>query len=129
MVNGNSASASEIVAGSIQDGKVGTLVGTRTYGKGLVQTIIPLTNDEAVKITTQHYFTRDKRDINVRHDENGHAVGGSGGIVPDVFVDFTEKDFEAQRDAARLDPQDKPAIHKLDPQLQRGLAILRGRLK
>ena len=63
LVNGNSASASEIVAGSIQDGKVGTLVGTRTYGKGLVQTIIPLSNDEAVKITTQHYFTRDKRDI------------------------------------------------------------------
>lgn len=125
LVNGNSASASEIVAGSIQDGKAGTLIGTRTYGKGLVQTIIPLTGDEAVKITTQHYFTRDKHDINVRHDEFGHAVGGSGGVVPDITVEFTEKDFAAQQDAARRAPNDRAAIRKLDPQLQKALEVLR----
>ena len=67
--------------------------------------------------------------FNVRHDENGRAVGGSGGIVPDVVVEFTDKDFEAQRDASRRDPQDKIAVHKFDPQLQKGLEILRGRLK
>jgi carboxyl-terminal processing protease len=125
LVNGNSASASEIVAGSIQDGKAGILVGTRTYGKGLVQTIIPLTGEEAVKITTQHYFTRDKRDINVRHDEFGHAVGGTGGIVPDITVEFTDKDSEAQREAARRNSDDRAAIRRLDPQLQKALEILR----
>ena len=73
LVNGGSASASEIVAGAIQDAHAGKLVGTTTYGKGLVQTIIPLADDSAVKITTQHYFTRDKHDINKKRDANGQT--------------------------------------------------------
>jgi carboxyl-terminal processing protease len=65
LVNGSSASASEIVSGAIQDAGVGKLLGTTTFGKGLVQTIFPLdSGDSAVKITTQHYFTRNKHDIN-----------------------------------------------------------------
>jgi carboxyl-terminal processing protease len=128
LVNGNSASSSEIVSGAIQDSGAGVLVGTRTYGKGLVQTIIPLAGDAAVKITTQHYYTRNKSDINVRRDEDGHALGGSGGIAPNYMVDFTDREYEAQREVARTDPQNKAAIHKKDPQLQKGIAVLKAKL-
>ena len=72
LINGGSASASEIVSGAVQDGGTGFLIGTRTFGKGLVQTIIPLQEGEgAVKITTQRYYTRSKRDINTFRDESG----------------------------------------------------------
>ena len=128
LVNGSSASASEIVAGAIQDAHAATLVGTRTYGKGLVQTIIPLENDAAVKITTQHYFTRDKHDINVHRDPDGRPASTNGGVVPDVVVEFTERDIAAQREALRTNPQDKTAADRLDPQLRRGLDILTAKL-
>ncbi len=129
LVNGGSASASEIVAGAIQDGKAGQLVGTRTYGKGLVQTIIPLNGDAAVKITTQHYFTRGKHDINIKRDEDGRALSGTGGIQPDVLMDFTDADAARQRDITRDDPQNRAAIDHLDPQIQKGLEVLRAHLK
>jgi carboxyl-terminal processing protease len=128
LVNGNSASSSEIVSGAIQDSGAGVLVGTRTYGKGLVQTIIPLAGDSAVKITTQHYYTRNKNDINVKRDEEGHTVGGSGGILPNYPVDFTDQQYEALREVTRTDPQNKAAIHKKDPQLQKGIAVLKAKL-
>jgi carboxyl-terminal processing protease len=129
LVNDGSASASEIVAGAIQDARAGTLVGERTYGKGLVQTIIPLGDDSAVKITTQHYFTRDKHDINRKRDADGRAIPGSGGIVPNYPVAFTDAQMEAQRDVVRANPQDKAAINRMDPQLQKALALARERLK
>jgi C-terminal processing protease CtpA/Prc len=129
LVNGGSASASEIVAGAIQDGKAGTLVGTRTYGKGLVQTIIPLNGDAAVKITTQHYFTRAKHDINLKRDDDGHALSGTGGIVPDVTVDFSDADYAKQREATRTEPQNRALIDRYDPQVQKGIELLRNRLK
>jgi carboxyl-terminal processing protease len=123
LVNGNSASASEIVSGAIQDSGVGKLLGTTTYGKGLVQTIFPLdSGDSAVKITTQHYYTRDKHDINKKLDANGKQI--SGGIKPDYVVELTDKDLDAQRDALRKDPQDRVAFNKLDPQLRRADEIL-----
>lgn len=128
LVNGGSASASEIVCGAIQDAKMGTLIGTRTFGKGLVQTIIPLGDESAVKITTQHYFTRERHDINQKRDADGRPIPGSGGVIPDMVVEFTEKDVEAQREVIRKNPQDKAAITKMDPQLQKALATLRGKL-
>lgn len=64
MVNGDSASASEILAGALQDNKRALLVGDKTYGKGLVQTVYPLGNGGALKLTTQKYFTPDGTDIN-----------------------------------------------------------------
>ncbi len=64
MVNGDSASASEILAGALQDNKRALLVGEKTYGKGLVQTVYPLGNGGALKLTTQKYFTPDGTDIN-----------------------------------------------------------------
>ena len=72
--SGGSASAAEIVAGALQDQHRGVLVGTKTFGKGSVQTIIPLQNDDAIKITTARYYTPSGRSIQAE------------GIVPDVTL-------------------------------------------
>jgi carboxyl-terminal processing protease len=74
LVNGHTASASEITSGAIQDSAVGTIMGTKTFGKGVVQTLFPLGDGSAVKITTARYLTPHNRDIN-------HL-----GITPDVVV-------------------------------------------
>ena len=76
LVNQYTASASEITAGALQDDGVGVLVGTRTYGKGVMQTLTPLPGGAAIKITTAHYLTPRRRDINLK------------GIEPDVRVDL-----------------------------------------
>lgn len=64
LVNGNSASASEILSGALHDNKRALLVGEKTFGKGLVQTVYPLNDGSALKLTTQKYFTPDGTDIN-----------------------------------------------------------------
>ena len=63
LVNGGSASASEIVAGCLQDLKRAELVGTKTYGKGSVQSILPLRDGSAIRLTTAKYFTHSHRTI------------------------------------------------------------------
>lgn len=75
LVNGGSASASEIVAGALQDHNRATIVGTRTFGKGLVQTVMPLSRGRAIKLTTSHYFTPSGDSIN------------DVGVTPDVYVE------------------------------------------
>jgi carboxyl-terminal processing protease len=75
LVNGGSASASEIVAGALQDHKRAVILGTRTFGKGSVQTILPLTNDTALKLTTARYYTPSGRSIQAE------------GIEPDIVLD------------------------------------------
>jgi carboxyl-terminal processing protease len=77
LVNGGSASASEIVAGALQDHKRAVIMGTQTFGKGSVQTIIPLSNNTAVKLTTARYYTPSGRSIQAK------------GIEPDVVVEET----------------------------------------
>lgn len=75
LVNGGSASASEIVAGALQDHKRAVILGTRTFGKGSVQTILPLNNDSALKLTTARYYTPSGRSIQAE------------GIKPDIVLD------------------------------------------
>ena len=74
LINGGSASASEIVAGALQDQKRGVVMGTTSFGKGSVQTVLPLNNDRALKITTALYYT-----------PNGRSIQAQG-IVPDIEV-------------------------------------------
>ncbi|MCB2428173.1 S41 family peptidase [Methylophaga pinxianii] len=75
LVNGGSASASEIVAGALQDHKRAVILGTKTFGKGSVQTVMPLTNETAVKMTTARYYTPSGRSIQ------------ADGIEPDIKLD------------------------------------------
>ncbi|MFP5410677.1 MAG: S41 family peptidase [Gammaproteobacteria bacterium] len=90
LVNGGTASAAEIVAGALQDHRRAVLVGTRTFGKGSVQTVLPLQRDRALKLTTARYYTPAGRSIQAE------------GIVPDVRVEnakLTARDERGTREA------------------------------
>jgi carboxyl-terminal processing protease len=102
LVNGYTASASEITSGAIQDSSVGTIIGTKTFGKGVVQTIIPLPDKSAIKITTARYLTPRNRDIN-------HL-----GITPDIVV---TENKHAQFGQPSKDDQLTRAIQYLDDKL------------
>ena len=102
LVNGGSASASEIFAGAVKDYGIGTIVGTTTYGKGVVQTIQPLSDGSAVKITIAKYFTPKGNDINKK------------GIAPDVEAELSED----SKDWTEL-------THEEDTQLQSALKEIR----
>ena len=103
LVNGGSASASEIVAGAIQDRGVGKLVGVKTFGKGSVQRLMPLDKESAVKITIAEY-----------HTPNDRSIHGKG-LVPDVIVEIP-KDFDRE---SKQDPQLDKAIEVLKETLQK----------
>jgi carboxyl-terminal processing protease len=75
LINEGSASASEIVAGALQDHQRAIIMGTQSFGKGSVQTVLPLTNDRAIKLTTSLYYTPNGRSIQAR------------GIIPDISID------------------------------------------
>ena len=86
LVNGNSASASEIYSGAIQDYGIGKIVGTQTYGKGVVQQIFDLDDGTAVKLTIAEYFT-----------PKGRSINGKG-ITPDVKVEYENNEENPDAD-------------------------------
>ena len=84
LINSGSASASEIVAGALQDHKRAVLVGTQSFGKGSVQTVLPLSNGGGIKLTTALYYTPNDRSIQAQ------------GILPDVEVKDKSRTFETR---------------------------------
>jgi carboxyl-terminal processing protease len=106
LINGNSASASEIFAGALQDYEKATIIGTTSYGKGIVQRVIPLTDGTAVKLTISKYFTPKGRNI--------HGTG----IVPDIEIELDEE----LKQLVTI-PHDK------DNQLQKAIEVIKEQIK
>lgn len=107
LVDGGSASASEILSGALQDNQRAVLVGTKTFGKGLVQSVQSVGNGAGLAVTIAKYFTPNGRDIN--HE----------GIVPDILVDLTDEQKEELR-------EDRSLIGTLaDPQYAKALEVLK----
>lgn len=101
LMNEDSASAAEIFAGAIKDYDYGTLIGTTTYGKGIVQTIFPLENGDAVKITTAKYFT-----------PKGNYIHGVG-IDPDIELEYEYLNPDGEEYEMQYDNQVQKAIEVL----------------
>lgn len=104
LINGESASASEILTASLKEYDVATIVGQNTFGKGIVQSVIPLADGSAIKLTTSKYFT-----------PLGNDIHGTG-VVPDIEIalpdDYTTDDFQGEKDS----------------QYQKGIEVLKGEL-
>jgi carboxyl-terminal processing protease len=101
LINGNSASSSEIFAGAIRDYEYGTLIGTKTFGKGIVQSIRKLSDGSAIKLTTAKYFT-----------PSGENIHGEG-IAPDIELEYEYLDPDATEYNIMDDNQVRKAIEVL----------------
>ena len=137
LVNGGSASASEIVAGALQDHKRAVILGTKTFGKGSVQTILPLDDNSALRLTTARYFTPKGRSIQAT------------GIVPDIVIENVPlqeakaeekkrlgvreenlpghlQNQQEQKDKEKQTAQEREESIENDAQLKRALELLKG---
>ena len=106
LVNGNSASASEIFTGAVKDYGIGTIVGTTTFGKGIVQKVFSLNDGSAVKLTISKYFT-----------PNGTCIHGKG-IAPDVEIEY-----DASKQTGEVYNKDQ------DNQLQKAIEVIKGKME
>ena len=102
LVNGNSASASEIFAGAVKDYGLGTIVGTTTYGKGVVQSIRQLSDGSAVKLTIANYYT-----------PKGNSINETG-IQPDVEVELSPELLNQEEITHEEDNQLQAALNSLN---------------
>ena len=102
IVNGGSASASEIVAGAIQDHRRGIILGTHTFGKGSVQTIFPLKDGSGLRLTTARYFTPSGRSIQAK------------GIVPDIIVKLSRPEPEKELPVTKMPSEKDLERHLID---------------
>jgi carboxyl-terminal processing protease len=134
LINGGSASASEIVAGALQDHRRAVIMGTDSFGKGSVQTVVPLSKDQAIKLTTARYYT-----------PNGRSIQAQG-IVPDITVErakieaikasggITEADLQGhlsssngnESDSKKRESKTKETLFNSDNQLYEALNLLKG---
>ena len=116
LVNDGSASASEIVAGAVQDWNAGVVIGVKTFGKGSVQSVIPLSDGSALRLTTALYFTPKGRVI---HEK---------GLVPDVEIALTAKDEEEmiKHRLEQINNSEELETVYLDSQLNRAIDIIKG---